>query len=437
MQLGDWLDPNAPGDDPTKAMTDPALVATAYFAHSARRMAAIAAVLGEGDDARRYAALAGEVKAAFAGRYMSAPGRMSDDTQTAYALATAFDLWPDDAARQAGTHRLAELVRAAKGRIATGFAGTPVVSDALSASGHLDEAYELLECTDPPSWLYAVVMGGTTIWERWDSLRPDGTVYPGDMTSFNHYALGAVADWLHRVVAGIEAMEPGWRRIRFAPQPGGSLTSAAARHLTPYGVASIRWVLDADRLRVHVRVPVGAGADGRAAGAANGRDQPRRARVRRRAAAATMIERDFPPDFLWGSATSAHQVEGGNTNSDWWRFEHSPSGARESSGDAIDHLRRYREDFELLAGLGHTAHRLSVEWARIEPAEGEFSRPALDHYRRVLAELRGTGMTSFVTLHHFTLPAWFADRGGWLARDAIPTFERYCRRVVATIGDLA
>jgi alpha-L-rhamnosidase len=260
VQLGDWLDPNAPGDDPTKAMTDPALVATAYFAYSARRLSAVAATVGEHGHATRYAGLADEVKAAFAGRYIDAPGRMSDDTQTAYALATVFDLWPDDESRNLGTARLAELVRASNGRIATGFAGTPVVLFALSTSGHLQEAYRLLECTDPPSWLYAVVMGGTTIWERWDSLLPDGTVYPGDMTSFNHYALGAVADWMHRVVAGIEAVAPAWRRIRFAPKPGGSLTSAAARHMTPYGEASIRWRLDADRLHVKVRVPVGTDA---------------------------------------------------------------------------------------------------------------------------------------------------------------------------------
>jgi alpha-L-rhamnosidase len=260
VQLGDWLDPNAPGDDPTKAMTDPALVATAYFAHSARRLSVVAAALGEHDDATRFAGLADEVKAAFADRYLDAPGRMSDDTQTAYALTTAFALWPDDRSRDLGAARLAELVRASNGRIATGFAGTPVVLFALSAGGHLPEAYRLLECTDPPSWLYAVVMGGTTIWERWDSLLPDGTVYPGNMTSFNHYALGTVADWLHRVVAGIEAAAPAWRRIRFAPRPGGSLTSAAARHLTPYGEASIRWWLGADRLHVRVRVPVGADA---------------------------------------------------------------------------------------------------------------------------------------------------------------------------------
>lgn len=260
VQLGDWLDPNAPGDDPTKAMTDPHLVATAYFAHSAGCLATIADILGEDSDATHYAQLAREVKAAFAARYLVAPGEVVGGTQTGYALTTAFDLWPDEDARRHGTDRLAQLVRASNGRISTGFAGTPVVSFALSDSGHLDEAYQLLECTDPPSWLYAVVMGGTTIWERWESLLPDGTVYPGDMTSFNHYAFGAVADWLHRVVAGLESTAPGWRRIRFAPRPGGSLTSAAARQLTPYGEASVRWWRDHDRLRVTVRVPVGADA---------------------------------------------------------------------------------------------------------------------------------------------------------------------------------
>lgn len=148
-------------------------------------------------------------------------------------------------------------------------------------------------------------------------------------------------------------------------------------------------------------------------------------------------ERDFPPDFLWGAATAAHQVEGGNTNSDWWRFEHDGrTAARESSGDGIDHLHRYREDFALLAGLGHTCHRLSVEWARIEPAEGEVSRAALAHYRRVLAAVREHRMATFVTLHHFTLPTWFADRGGWLAPDALTVFARYCRTVLDALGDL-
>ena len=151
----------------------------------------------------------------------------------------------------------------------------------------------------------------------------------------------------------------------------------------------------------------------------------------------TPVERDFPEDFLWGAATAAHQVEGDNHNSDWWRYEHAAnSAARESSGDAIDHFHRYREDFELLAGMGHTAHRLSVEWARIEPAPGEFSRAAIGHYRSVLEALRATGMTSFVTLHHFTLPAWFAEQGGWLAPDALERFDRYTRHVMRELGHL-
>lgn len=149
-----------------------------------------------------------------------------------------------------------------------------------------------------------------------------------------------------------------------------------------------------------------------------------------------MSDRDFPPTFLWGAATAAHQVEGGNTNSDWWAFEHAPyTAARESSGDGIDHWHRYPEDLALLASLGHTAHRFSVEWARVEPAEGEFSRAALRHYRDVLDEVHANGMVAFVTLHHFTLPAWFAARGGWTAPDALELFDRYVRRVTSELGD--
>jgi beta-glucosidase len=146
---------------------------------------------------------------------------------------------------------------------------------------------------------------------------------------------------------------------------------------------------------------------------------------------------DFPPDFLWGAATAAHQVEGGNVNNDWWDFEHDPTtAANGSSGDGIDHFHRYAEDFTLLKSLGHNSHRLSLEWSRIEPAPGEFSRTALNHYRRVLVALAGTGLTGFITLHHFTLPRWFAARGGWLSPDAVALFTRYCQRVVAELGDL-
>lgn len=258
-QLGDWLDPAAPPENPFAATTEPGLVATAYFAHSTRRLATVAALLGEDEDAIRYLGLADEVAEAFATRYLTDEGRASSDTQAAYALISAFDLYPNERVRRSGQDRLAELVREAGGRISTGFAGTPVVTDALTRGGHLDEAYLMLQATAYPSWLYPISMGATTIWERWDSMLADGTVNPGDMTSFNHYALGAVADWMHRVVAGLEAVEPGYRRIRFAPRPGGTLTSAGATHHTPYGEVRIDWVLEEGGiLRTTVVVPVGA-----------------------------------------------------------------------------------------------------------------------------------------------------------------------------------
>jgi beta-glucosidase len=146
---------------------------------------------------------------------------------------------------------------------------------------------------------------------------------------------------------------------------------------------------------------------------------------------------EFPPGFFFGSSTAAHQVEGGNANNDWWDWEHAEnSTAVEPSGEAIDHFHRYPDDFALLADLGQNAHRLSLEWSRVEPAPGEFSRAALDHYRRVLECLAENGLTAFVTLHHFTNPRWFAARGGWLADDAVELFARYGERVPRELGEL-
>lgn len=261
FQLGDWLDPAAPPQDPGAGRTDRYLVATAYFARSARAVADMAGVLGLPAEAARYATLAAEVAAAFRTAYVRADGTMTSDAQTAYALAIVFGLLDDDTQRAAAGARLAELVREAGNRIATGFVGTPLVCDALTMTGHADTAYDLLLEQGCPSWLYQVVQGATTVWERWDAMLPDGTVNPGTMTSFNHYALGAVADWLHRSVAGIAPAEPGYRRIRFAPRPGGGLAHAAATQRTPYGEASFSWRIDEDRLHVDVVVPVGATAE--------------------------------------------------------------------------------------------------------------------------------------------------------------------------------
>lgn len=266
FQLGDWLDPAAPPDDPAASATDPYLVATAYFAWSARHVSMAARTLGDLTEAETYQELADEVAKAFRARYLLDSGRLTSDSQTAYAIAIAFKLLDDvRATRQAGD-RLAELVRGNGYRIATGFIGTPLICDALTSTGHIDAAYRLLMQTECPSWLYPVTQGATTIWERWDSLRPDGALNPGGMTSFNHVALGSVADWLHRVAAGLAPAAPGYKKISFYPRPGGGLTSAAASHDTPYGRARISWRFAGDEMRVEMAVPPNCTATARLPG---------------------------------------------------------------------------------------------------------------------------------------------------------------------------
>ncbi|VXB37485.1 Beta-glucosidase [Microbacterium sp. 8M] len=261
FQFGDWLDPSAPAGRPEAAATYPEIVATAYFARSARIVADAAELLGRAEG-ERFRALAGEVATAFRREYVSASGRLLSDSATAYALALQFDLIGDAAARTRAADRLAEIVRSNGFTISTGFIGTPLICDALSANGHLDTAYRLLFQTEAPSWLYSVAQGATTIWERWDSLLPDGTVNPSGMTSFNHYAFGAVGDWLHRVVAGLAPAAPGYRTVRVAPQPPRrGLTAASGRLMTPYGVVESGWTLQDGSIRLAVRVPVGVTAE--------------------------------------------------------------------------------------------------------------------------------------------------------------------------------
>ena len=238
------------------------MVATAHLARSAWILAESARLLGRDDEAEKYGLLAQEVRSAFARAFVTPSGRIFSDAQTVYALAIEWDLLPEAHQREEAGRRLADLVRTAGFRIATGFVGTPLVCDALTNTGHVDVAYRLLLQTECPSWLYPVTMGATTIWERWDSLRPDGSVNPGGMTSFNHYALGAVADWLHRRVAGLAPAAPGYRSLTVHPLPTEELTRASARHLTPYGEASVAWERSGGRLRLEVHVPVGAAADG-------------------------------------------------------------------------------------------------------------------------------------------------------------------------------
>lgn len=260
-QLGDWLDPTAPPDDPSKAQTAPELVATAYFALSARLVGEAAAVLGYTADAEEYTELSERVAEAFREEFTTPGGRMSSNSQAAYAVALEFGLLEDGEARLRAGTQLKRIAEENAYRIGTGFVGTPLICDALANTDNLDQAYWMLMNDECPSWLYTVKMGGTTMWERWDSMLPDGSINPGGMTSFNHYALGAVADFMHRVVGGLAPLEPGFRRVLIAPRPGGGLTSASTKHKSGYGDISVDWHRDGAELTVDVSVPVGVTAD--------------------------------------------------------------------------------------------------------------------------------------------------------------------------------
>jgi beta-glucosidase len=145
----------------------------------------------------------------------------------------------------------------------------------------------------------------------------------------------------------------------------------------------------------------------------------------------------FPDGFLWGAATAAHQVEGGNVNNNWWELEHR-EGTRvaEPSGDACDSYHRYREDLDIVAGVGLNTYRFSVEWSRIEPERGAWSRAELAHYRRMCEEALARGITPVVTYHHFTLPRWLAKAGGWTLGDMPSLFADFAARVTDALGDL-
>jgi alpha-L-rhamnosidase len=260
FQFGDWLDPTAPPDEPAQAKADKGVVATACLYRDARIITDTAELLGRTEEAAQFRALAERTRAAFNDHYVNDDGTIHSDAETAYTLAIAFGLLDEQTEELAGK-RLAELVGDSGYRIQTGFAGTPYILDALSATGHFDVAYRLLLQREVPSWLYPVTMGATTIWERWDSMLPDGTINPGQMTSFNHYALGAVADWMHRMIGGIAPLEPGYSKVLIAPQPGGGIHWARSSLETRHGRISVAWSQEDGRpIELEVGIPEGVAA---------------------------------------------------------------------------------------------------------------------------------------------------------------------------------
>lgn len=146
----------------------------------------------------------------------------------------------------------------------------------------------------------------------------------------------------------------------------------------------------------------------------------------------------FPQNFMWGAATSSHQVEGGNTKNDWWAWEQIPGKINDGtkSGKAVDHYNLYEKDFDLAKKLGHNVHRLSIEWSRIEPVQGQWDDQEIEHYKNVLQALKDREIKTMLTLYHFTLPKWFYDRGGWLHPSAIKDFQRFADKLASELGDL-
>jgi alpha-L-rhamnosidase len=268
--FGDWLAYAAPSSEARSypgATTGKDLIATAFFAHSTDLLQRTAAVLGRKEDAAEYAALRDRIGEAFRKEFVTASGRVGENTQTAYALALRFGLLPEELRAEAAG-RLAADVRTRR-HLTTGFVGTPHLCHVLSDSGHLDVAYHLLNREAYPSWLYPVTQGATTIWERWDGQKPDGTFQDAAMNSFNHYAYGAIGEWMYRVVAGIEIdpQEPGYEHVLIQPRPGGGLTWVEARLETMYGRVASSWKLAEGLFQLTVAVPPNARATVRLPGA--------------------------------------------------------------------------------------------------------------------------------------------------------------------------
>jgi alpha-L-rhamnosidase len=257
FHFGDWLFYRPFDDnDGRSAVTDKYLIAQCFYAHSTQLLLNAADVLGKKDDIAAYSALLKRIKAAFLREYVTPTGRLVSGTQTAYVLALEFDMLPETLRDQAAG-RLVKNIQDYNYHLTTGFLGTPYLCHVLSDFGYVSVGYRLLMQDSYPSWLYPVKMGATTIWERWDGIRPDSSFQTPGMNSFNHYSYGAIGDWMYRVVAGIDtyAADPGYHHSRIDPHPGGNLTEASADLQTGYGLLSSHWRMNSDTLYMDVVIP--------------------------------------------------------------------------------------------------------------------------------------------------------------------------------------
>ena len=267
FQFADWLSYRV--DDSKgmigmkSAITDNYLVAQCFFAYNTEIMIKAATLLGKAEEVKEYQSLLERIKKAFQAEYMSTSGRLISETQTAYILALQFDMLPENLRAQA-VDRLVKNIESYEYHLTTGFLGTPFLNPVLTRFGRNDVAYKLLLQDTYPSWLYPIkAHGATTIWERWDSMKPDGTFQDPSMTSFNHYAYGAVGDWMYRTIAGIDTKEAegaGYKSIIIKPELGGKLTYAKGSLETNYGLVSSSWKIENNKLLLDIEVPANTNA---------------------------------------------------------------------------------------------------------------------------------------------------------------------------------
>ncbi|MDQ7947504.1 MAG: family 78 glycoside hydrolase catalytic domain [Pedobacter sp.] len=254
---GDWLFYSVNDDrDGKSAITDKFLIAQIFYAASTQNVINAAKVLGNKTDVATYEALLKEIKSAFMREYVTASGRLTSSSQTAYVLALQFDMLPENLRSQAA-QRLVDNITLYKNHLTTGFLGTPYLCHVLSRFGYTDVAYKLLLQDTYPSWLYPVKKGATTIWERWDGIKADGSFQAISMNSFNHYAYGAIGDWMYKTIAGInyDAAAPGYKKIRIEPKLGGKFTHANGSLETLYGKVESKWNLQGDQLTLDIAIP--------------------------------------------------------------------------------------------------------------------------------------------------------------------------------------
>ena len=263
FSFGDWVAPDVPQMSQWQGRNK--WTGTASLCNTSGILAKIARILGSEVDAETYQALSDATADAYCSLLTDGNGKLLEEFQTAYVLPLYLKMFPENV-RAKAVENLVRLVEKSNYCIGTGFPGTPYILFALADNGRPDVAYRMLMNTKCPSWLYEVRVGATTIWERWDGLDENGTCPIGDdgtdqMISYNHYASGAVGAFLYRRIAGLDALEPGYKRFAVKPVIGGGLTSAKAQVETPYGLAGSSWKIENGILTVTVTVPVGTSCE--------------------------------------------------------------------------------------------------------------------------------------------------------------------------------